>query len=117
MQDQPFGAVKPVAPLMVTITVQVFAPRVIFPAAAPPVVAETEHPEVVNFVPPETNPADVVLVGITSEPTADPSEPQIVSTVPEVHNATKLDVVPPKSSRVNEVVALFVRRMTPLDGE
>lgn len=49
--DQPFEAVSPVAPLIVITTVQEFAPRVRMPAAAPPVVEDTEHPEVVNFVP------------------------------------------------------------------
>lgn len=52
-QDQPFGAVNPVAPFMVITTVQApVVPLVRVPAVAPPVVAETEQPEVVNFVPP-----------------------------------------------------------------
>lgn len=49
--DHPFVAVKPVAPFIVTTTEQVFAPSVITPAVAPPVVDDTEHPEVVNLVP------------------------------------------------------------------
>lgn len=52
-QLHPFGAVAPVAPLIVTTTVHVLAPSVNVPAAAPPVVADTEHPDVVNLVPPE----------------------------------------------------------------
>lgn len=59
-QDQPFGAVAPVAPAIVMTTVQVLAPRVITPAAAPPVVEDTEHPDVVNFVPPEMTAGNVV---------------------------------------------------------
>lgn len=58
---QPLGAVNPVAPFIVTITVQTFAPSVNVPAVAPPVVAETEQPEVVNFVPLEMTPLVVVL--------------------------------------------------------
>ena len=49
----PFVAANPVAPFIVTTTVQEFAPNVIFPAVAPPNVEETEQPEVVNFVPPD----------------------------------------------------------------
>jgi len=48
--------VNPVAPFIVTTTVQLFAPTVNVPAVAPPVVAETEHPVVVNLVPLEINP-------------------------------------------------------------
>src|SRR6267378_3580089 len=48
---QPFGAVDPVAPFIVTTTVQEFAPNVIIPAEDPPVVEETEQPDVVNLVP------------------------------------------------------------------
>jgi hypothetical protein len=45
---------------MVIVTVHVpLVPLVYVPAAAPPVVADTEQPEVVNFVPPETVPAKV----------------------------------------------------------
>jgi hypothetical protein len=54
VQAHPLGAVNPVAPFNVTMTVQVFAPTVNLPAVAPPVVEDTEHPEVVNFVPVET---------------------------------------------------------------
>jgi hypothetical protein len=56
--DQPFGAVIPVAPFMVIVTEHEFAPRVIFPAVAPPVVALFEQPEAVNFVPVATYPCD-----------------------------------------------------------
>ena len=50
--DQPLGAVNPVAPFIVIVTEQVFAPRVIFPDVACPVVEDTEHPEVVKIVVP-----------------------------------------------------------------
>lgn len=68
VHDQPFVAVKPVAPFRVTTTVQEFAPSVKVPAEAPPVDDETEQPEVVNFVPLDigagccTRPCRIVLV-------------------------------------------------------
>lgn len=55
-QDQPLGAVRPVAPFMVTMAVQLLAPRVNMPAVAPPVVADIEQPLVVNLVPLDTFP-------------------------------------------------------------
>lgn len=49
----PFVAVEPVAPLMVTTTVQVpVVPDVYLPADPPPIVEETLHPVAVNFVAP-----------------------------------------------------------------
>lgn len=55
-QVHPFGAVEPEAPASVITTLHAFTPRVNVPAVAPPVVADTEHPEVVNFVPALTMP-------------------------------------------------------------
>lgn len=67
-QCQPLVAVAPVAPFIVTTTVQVLAPSVNFPAVAPPVVDETEQPDVVNLVPTEASPP---LTAITAlEPRA-----------------------------------------------
>jgi hypothetical protein len=51
---QPLGAVAPVAPFIVITAVQVpLVPLVYVPALPPPTVAEAEHPDTVNFVPPE----------------------------------------------------------------
>lgn len=64
-QIQPFGADSPVAPFIVMTTVQVpVVPDVKWPIVAPPSVAEFEHPEAVNFVPPEIYPAAVTLAPV-----------------------------------------------------
>ena len=61
-QDQPFGAVSPVAPSMVTVTVQVpVVPLAKLPAVAPPTVVPAEHPDIVNLVPLEVYPAELVM--------------------------------------------------------
>lgn len=78
----PVGAVNPP---IVTITLQVFAPNVRIPAVAPPVVEETEHPLVVNFVPLETMPGSVVT----------PVPPFTVTNVVEPPLNTMLPAAPP----------------------
>ena len=53
-QIQPFGAVAPVAPAMVMVTVQVpVVPDAKVPDIGPPTVVELEQPDAVNLVPDE----------------------------------------------------------------
>jgi hypothetical protein len=61
-------------------TEQVLAPNVITPALAAPVVAETEHPKTVNFVPIASNAVAAALfaggvAGLEPPPTVTPPLP------------------------------------------
>ena len=64
-QCQPLGAVMPVAPFMVMVTVQVpVVPLAKVPAVAPPTVVPAEHPLMVNLVAPDSMPAKVGLAPV-----------------------------------------------------
>lgn len=107
LQLQPFGAVSPVAPFIVIMTEHVFAPRVNFPEVAPPVVEETEQPDVVNLVP------ALWMLAKRALPPVPAAVPALISTTPAAALYMVVSIVPLESVVLDQEYPLDERTVHP----